>query len=47
VARHGSIGKYLVANKTISQQTFDEMSALRHELVDAKREEARKELADA
>ncbi|MBX7460338.1 glycosyl transferase family protein [Qipengyuania huizhouensis] len=47
VARHGSIGNYLVANRTISQQTFDEMSALRHKLVEAKREEARKELVDA
>lgn len=44
VARHGSIGEFLVANRVISQQTFDEMTARRHELVEAKREEARKDL---
>ncbi|MXO49006.1 glycosyl transferase family protein [Erythrobacter vulgaris] len=47
VARHGSIGEYLVARKVISQQIFDEMTAIRNELVEAKRADARKELVNA
>jgi adsorption protein B len=47
VARHGTIGQYLVARDAITQVTLNEMVNLRSALIGARREQLQKEMAVA